>query len=252
MRCQACGGELVAGRCPRCARIDAVLPAAEEPPPPVVIPGPPSALSNTLSETRAHDEQLARFAAPPRRIEDLPVARDLEETECPRCAEKIKARAKVCRFCGHEPGAAPAPAAKRVDRVEVVRVEIQTPKRRRERHFEPVRSRARPIPIALWVTAAIVLAFAACGLLAMWFPEQAHRIGILSDDGYAEAVANEILEDEYVELRAHGATRSQLEITEDVRRARVNGLKRMILDRMQYNLRAHVKDADYRAEFRNR
>lgn len=30
-----------------------------------------------------------RFAAP-------------EEVECPRCAEKIKARAKVCRFCGHE------------------------------------------------------------------------------------------------------------------------------------------------------
>src|SRR5271155_4990206 len=66
--CSTCGHAYDAAsktsRCPRCARIDALLPTPEEPPPPVVIPGPPSDLSNTLTQTRASvPPDLTQFAA---------------------------------------------------------------------------------------------------------------------------------------------------------------------------------------------
>ncbi|HZU98897.1 MAG TPA: SUMF1/EgtB/PvdO family nonheme iron enzyme [Planctomycetota bacterium] len=67
---------------------------------------PPSSRSETVDEPLKNSlmggelQELAdQFAAPPRVIIDAPA---LDEIECPRCAERIKARAKVCRYCGHE------------------------------------------------------------------------------------------------------------------------------------------------------
>jgi TM2 domain-containing membrane protein YozV len=133
--------ETATGLCPRCERIDAafagrsesappeaparaadyVPPPQVDTPPPVVIPGPPSPLSNTLTATQPATGSplgdLARFAAVPNRIDEIarridagraenvevarvePVSADME---CPRCAELIKVRAKVCRFCGYD------------------------------------------------------------------------------------------------------------------------------------------------------
>jgi hypothetical protein len=61
------------------------------------------------------DELADRFGTGPRVVIDTPNVSipSAEEMDCPRCAERIKAKAKVCRFCGHElapmPGPVPAP-----------------------------------------------------------------------------------------------------------------------------------------------
>lgn len=84
------------------------------PAPPALPPKPsaPSSLSNTLSETRGPGPapvridvpELDRFAAGPA---PAPVS---AERDCPRCAERIKAAALVCRFCGAEFEAGGSPA----------------------------------------------------------------------------------------------------------------------------------------------
>lgn len=107
--CKDCGkvyeAESRSVHCPRCAAIDMLVPSSDrhetpvvgvphvvrpratETPPAVVISSP---LTNTLHETRGAPEAgLARYAA----------ESDAGTIECPRCAERIQARAKMCRFC---------------------------------------------------------------------------------------------------------------------------------------------------------
>lgn len=77
-------------QCPRCAKIDSLMvDQRDAPSPPVVIPGPASSLANTLTETKQPVTSLERFA------------KDLDEATmmCPRCAERIRVKAKMCRFC---------------------------------------------------------------------------------------------------------------------------------------------------------
>ena len=89
----------------------------DEEPPPVVIPGVASDLTNTLTKTPAPvPSDLSRFAAAPA-ASPSPSATD--EIDCPRCAERIKAKAKMCRFCnlelapptGQVPRTSPSPKA---------------------------------------------------------------------------------------------------------------------------------------------
>lgn len=113
--CPECGLKFQSDKadCPRCVAIDMLMPAPKEPLRAVESPSAPapSKLSNTLMETRPPEAshappereidllELARFAAASAAL-DLPVAESAPETmECPRCAETIKARAKMCRFC---------------------------------------------------------------------------------------------------------------------------------------------------------
>lgn len=134
-------------KCPRCARIDALMPGPLEPPPPVVIPGPPSSLSNTMSQTiQDRPADVERFASSRRcticgatfRGLDCPSCEKAtapDTIECPRCAERIKARAKVCRFCGADfEGGSPVAKAVASHHVEVVRVEVPAPRRQRARY----------------------------------------------------------------------------------------------------------------------
>jgi ribosomal protein L37AE/L43A len=88
--CSDCGLTHSETSCPRCAKIDAQLGPEPE----------PSSLVNSLGSTEPPRSEaevaLLRFAAAEQ------TTRQPEEVECSRCAEKIKARAKVCRFCGAE------------------------------------------------------------------------------------------------------------------------------------------------------
>jgi hypothetical protein len=94
---------------------------------------PPSTVANSLHQS--HD--LARFAASP--IPPLSqIQADLDMTECPRCAEKIKARAKVCRFCGTDFEA--KPERRREERED----DERKPRRRRRGWSENRASHERP------------------------------------------------------------------------------------------------------------
>ena len=103
-RCPGCGGALVVPR----PRPSARAPTAAAAPPPAT--PTPTALATPPAE-------LLRFA---QRASDGPPAASApdsappdgdDERACPRCAERIKAQALACRFCGHE--LAPAEGAKR-------------------------------------------------------------------------------------------------------------------------------------------
>ncbi len=79
--CSSCGAPYadIRGKCPNCGTVE------------------PEALTNTLAPAGdAGDEEAVQLARRFGREEA-----SASERECPKCAETIKAKAKVCRFCGY-------------------------------------------------------------------------------------------------------------------------------------------------------
>ncbi|HZU98900.1 MAG TPA: hypothetical protein VFF73_19490, partial [Planctomycetota bacterium] len=136
-----------------------------EAPAPVIIPGPPLPLDNTLASSRSPEsvERLVTYANTPPPIASsahgpgrsvAPPTPPNEDIDCPRCAERIKARAKVCRYCGADLVAEEQKSAPIVT--------AQTPltplvRRTRARwRMRPRRKLVIPV-LMLWVAVAVAL-----------------------------------------------------------------------------------------------
>lgn len=123
--CEACGFMREANAtCPRCARIDLAMKA--------------EIIQQSSKVMSPEDEEVVRFAASSNAedVARIMEASSLSDIDCPRCAERIKARAKMCRFCGLDleepdrsprPSLAPAPRSRSESRLEVVHHYHATP-----------------------------------------------------------------------------------------------------------------------------
>lgn len=164
--CAECGGGLENGRCARCAKIDAIMNPLEAPAP-VVIP----------------DAEC--FAA----VQDT--------IECPRCAEKIKARAKVCRFCEFD---------------------LEAPAKERSSGRQPrSRRRLRPTSKSGWAGMVIAVVLLAAVGYTIWFFWIRIPFGLSADEWEAvksvaskeivaaEARGHRLTDDEIAELMARTA-----------------------------------------------